>query len=162
MKTQILLLSVFLGSLPLLADDTKPAPGAVDGFIDYGSPIVASMTKPVAGPSAQAAIEAIVKQRISVLTEIVGITKTQYAAGEATEVELLDATLELYTLNRDASKTLAGQISWQKRIVETARQKEACLEHERSAGTAGSAEVLHAKEQVLAAEQKQLELTVRK
>jgi hypothetical protein len=67
---------------------------------------------------------------------------------KATEVDILDATVELYTLLRDSSKTVAGQISWQKRIVDTARQKEASLQQQRSSGSVGITEVLRAKEQV--------------
>jgi hypothetical protein len=83
MKTPILLLSVLLGALPLFAGNTKSAPATIgDGLIDYGSPITASITNPAAGVPKPMTVEALVKQRISVLMDIVEITKKQYAAGQ--------------------------------------------------------------------------------
>jgi hypothetical protein len=135
MKTAILLIAIFLNTVPLLADDAQRAPTT---------------------------IHTIVKERIAVLTQIIETTKKQYTAGEATEEEILNATLELYSLNRDSSKIRSEQISWQERIVATEKKKKALLEQLASSGNVGPVDVLRATERVLAAEQKRLELVAMK
>jgi len=135
MKTTILLVLALLQISPLFADDAKSTPASVDAFV---------------------------KQRLALLTQIVEYTKKQYDLGEATEEQLLDATLELYALSRDSSKSKAEQITWQERIVAIEEKKKASIDRQAASGSAAPVDALRAAEQVLAAKQKRLELRAAK
>jgi outer membrane protein TolC len=102
--------------------------------------------------------DTIVKERIAILTQMIDITKKEYEAGRVPEAQVFDTTIELYSLNRDSSKTHREQISWQERIIAIEKEKKAVLERLVVAGMAEQVDVLRATERVLAAEQKRLEL----
>ncbi|MDR3404602.1 MAG: hypothetical protein P4L99_19020 [Chthoniobacter sp.] len=112
--------------------------------------------------STPASVDAVVKQRIALLTQIVEYTKKQYDMGEVTEEQILNTTLELYALSRDSSKSKAEQITWQERIIAVEQKKKASIDHQAASGIVGSVDALRAAERVLAAEQKLLELKAAK
>ncbi|MEI9893549.1 MAG: hypothetical protein WDN28_06520 [Chthoniobacter sp.] len=113
-------------------------------------------------PSTAASIDDLVKQRIAVLTQIIEYTRKQYDVGEATEEQLLNATLDLDVLHRDSAKSRAEQIAWQERIVAIEQKKKASIDRQVASGNAAQIDALRAAERVLAAEQKRLELQATK
>ncbi len=103
-------------------------------------------------------IDDLIKERITLLTEIHRSTKASFDVGTATEDQVRNAALELYTLQRDAAKPLADRVKWQEQIIATEKQQKAAIEKRITQGTSTAVDGLRAAERVLAAEQKLLEI----
>jgi hypothetical protein len=107
-------------------------------------------------------IDELLKKRIALLTEIHESTKTSYSIGAATEDQVRDAALALYTLQRDAAASLADRIRWQEQIVDAEKTQKTSIEKRMKQGTAAPVEGLRAEERLLAAQQKLLEIKTSK
>jgi hypothetical protein len=103
-------------------------------------------------------IEELVQKRIALLTKIHDTTIHMYEAGDAAPDQVRTAALELYTLQRDAAKTVASRVQFQKRIVAIANEQKADAEQQAKVGSVTTIEVLRATEHALAEEQKLLEI----
>jgi hypothetical protein len=107
-------------------------------------------------------LEAIIRKRDAVLTQIVEAIQSGLKAGSGTATleQLRDATINLYSFRRDSTKTRSERLQWQERIVATEKEWKASTKKHMEVGTAGPMDELLAEERVLAAEQQLLEIQV--
>jgi uncharacterized protein YlxW (UPF0749 family) len=100
-------------------------------------------------------LDEILRKRDSLLTQIVEALQNSRTA---TEEEVRNATMNLYSFRRDSAKTHPERLQWQERIIATEKESEARMKKRMEIGTTTPLDVLLAGERVCAAEQKLLEL----
>lgn len=104
------------------------------------------------------AVDDIVQKRGALLERILEVTKNQVKAGSASFGQVRDATVKLYSFRRDIAKTNPERIQWQERIVAAEKESKDAAAKSLALGLASPIDPLLAEEQLLAAEQKLLEL----
>ena len=106
----------------------------------------------------EASIDQIVKERDTLLAKIHEATKNNLAVGAASAEQVRSAAIDLYSFRRDSASALSGRLQWQGMIVTAEKERSTSVEKEVKQGLAPPIEALRARERVLAAEQKLLEL----
>jgi outer membrane protein TolC len=104
------------------------------------------------------AVDDIVQKRGALLERILEVTKNQVKAGSASYGQVRDATVKLYSFRRDIAKTNPERVQWQERIVAAEKESKDAAAKSLALGLASPIDPLLAEEQLLAAEQKLLEL----
>lgn len=108
------------------------------------------------------AVDEIVQKRDAILARILEVTKNQVKAGSASYGQVRDATVKLFSFRRDIAKTNPERIQWQERIVAAEKESKDAAAKSLALGLASPIDPLLAEEQLLAAEQKLLELKLQK
>ncbi len=110
------------------------------------------------GRADDAAYAAILKERDSVLVQIVDDRKSRLATGMVDENAVIAAQVALYSFRRDTAATDADRIGNQEKIVAVHEQKLAQLQVRIRTGVASSQESLEARATLLEAKQRLEEL----
>jgi outer membrane protein TolC len=109
-----------------------------------------------------ASIEEIVRKRDALLTQIMEDTQKQLRTGTATAEQVRDARLALWSFRRDQANAQPERVKWQKQIVAFETEWLKDIKKRIAVGTSSPSDAMRAEEQMLAAEQKLLELQLTK